>query len=200
MKGKGLTINTIIDTASKLVEEKGYDNFSVRELALRLHVKAASLYNHIEGVDDINREVGKHAASLLNQTLADAIADKERDQAVEALAYAFRNFVKENYELYRSIIGLPTLDQGDGLREIGRDSLQVVRDVVHQYELPERDAIHFSRCFRGVLHGFVTLETSGYYTATDFHAEESFQFMINGYINWLHQLEKRTQEGVAEVK
>ena len=43
MKGKGLTMEVIVGAASELVEEKGYNNSSVRELAQRLHVKAASL-------------------------------------------------------------------------------------------------------------------------------------------------------------
>mgnify|MGYP002547240479 CR=1 FL=1 len=43
MKGKGLTLEMIAETASRLVEEKGYNKFSVRELALRLNVKATTL-------------------------------------------------------------------------------------------------------------------------------------------------------------
>ncbi|HWJ78353.1 MAG TPA: helix-turn-helix domain-containing protein, partial [Niallia sp.] len=62
---KGLTINTIIETATKLVEEKGYNNFSLRELAGRLNVKAASLYYHISGVDDITKAVGELASERM---------------------------------------------------------------------------------------------------------------------------------------
>ena len=110
MKGKGLTLEMIAETASRLVEEKGYNKFSVRELALRLNVKAASLYNHIDSVEDINREVGRLAMNKLNDTLERATEGKRRDEALEALAYAYAQFVKEDYELYRAIIGLPTLD------------------------------------------------------------------------------------------
>ena len=72
MKGKGLTMEVIVGAASELVEEKGYNNFSVRELAQRLHVKAASLYNHVSSVADINRAVGVHATNKLNDALEKA--------------------------------------------------------------------------------------------------------------------------------
>ena len=202
MKGKGLTLEMIAETASRLVEEKGYNKFSVRELALRLNVKAASLYNHIDSVEDINREVGRLAMNKLNDPLERATEGKRRDEALEALAYAYAQFVKEDYELYRAIIGLPTLDpaKGEELGEIGRQGLRVVRNTVHQYAVDEADAVHFSRCLRSALHGFAVLESAGYNTGRGVRTDESFRFLIRGYIAWIHSLEENAQRGVGEEK
>lgn len=196
MKGKGLTMDVIVDAATALVQEKGYNNFSVRELALRLEVKAASLYNHVKSIDDINSEVGKLAAGRLNSALERATDGVERDRAIEALAYEYRSFVKNNYELYRAIIGLPALDQGGSLSDVGRDSINVIRNVVSQYEIPTDEAVHFSRCLRGVLHGFASLEMAGYYTGRkrNIPADDSFQFMVRGYIEWVNSLEEKSRE------
>ena len=195
MKGKGLTIEMIVDTALQLVEEKGYGNFSVRELALRMDVKAASLYNHVNGVEDINREVGKLAATRLNGSLARAVEGKTRDEAVMALAYAYRGFVKENQELYKAIIGMPGLDQGDGTIEVGRESMLAIRNVVCQYQIQDEENVHFSRCFRSALHGFALLEAAGYFTGKNIHSEESFRFLVKGYADWLHRLEEQQIRG-----
>ena len=195
MKGKGLTLEVIVDTASKLVEEKGYDKFSVRELAVRLNVQAASLYNHIDSVDNVNLEVGRLAASRLNDTLTQATQTRTRDDALSALAYAYRQFVRDSPELYRAIIGLPSLDRGDGLRELGRQSIRVVWDVVRQYGVDSDAAVHFSRCFRGALHGFALLESAGYYTGSPAPSEESFRFLIRGYTDWVHSLEQNSGPG-----
>jgi len=187
--GKGLSLQSIVDTASQLIEEKGYDNFSVRELAIRLNVKAASLYNHIDGVDDINREVGMLAATRLNRALSEAVGGKTRDEAIGAMADAYRQFVKDNPELYRTIIGFPILDSGNGLRDIGRPSLDVMRKVVCQYALPDKTVTLYFRSFRSALHGFVSLETAGYFSTMDVDVDESYHFMIAGYIRGIHQLE-----------
>lgn len=196
MKGKGLTMDVIVEAASALVVEKGYNNFSVRELAQTLHVKAASLYNHISSVDDVNREVGKLASQKLNQSLENVTRGKEKDEAIEALSYEYRDFVKNNYELYRAVIGLPALDapeQGDSLRVVARESILVIRHVVHQYDIPEEEGVHFSRCLRSALHGFVSLEMAGYFTGRMIRSEDSFRFMVNGYIEWVNSLEKKAK-------
>lgn len=196
MKGKGLTMDVIVEAATDLVVEKGYNNFSVRELAQTLHVKAASLYNHVGSVDDINREVGKLASRKLNQRLEEVTRGKEKDEAIEALSYAYRDFVKNNYELYRAVIGLPALDspeQGDSLRVVARESILVIRHVVHQYEIPEEESVHFSRCLRSALHGFISLEMAGYFTGRMIRSEDSFRFMVNGYIEWVNSLERKAK-------
>lgn len=193
MRGKGLTMDVIVNAAAALVVEKGYNKFTVRDLAEKLECKAASLYNHIGSFDDVNREVGKLAAGRMNDALEAASRGKESDAAIEALAHEYRHFAKNNYELYQAIMGLPALDQDDSLR-VGRESLLVMRRVVHQYEISDEDAVNFSRCLRGALHGFVSYEMAGYYTRKNVPVEESFQFLIRGYVDWIHRLEQKTEE------
>ena len=182
-------MEVIVAAATALVEQKGYNNFSMRELAQELHCKAASLYNHIEGIDDINREIGRIASDRLNASLERATKDKDRDRAIEALAHEYRSFVKTNYELYRAILGLPALKMDDSLK-LGRESLEVIRKVVRQYSLSSEDEVNFSRCFRGTLHGFVSFEMAGYYSGRKVHVDESFRFMIKGYIDWINRMER----------
>jgi|GEM_PF-98762 len=196
MKGKGITMEGIVAAATELVIEKGYNNFSMRELAQQLQCKAASLYNHIKSIDDINREIGRYAAARLNHALECAAEGKERDAAIEAVAYEYRDFVKNNYELYQAIMGLPALEQ-DGSVTLGRESIQVIRRIIAQYEITREDAVDFSRCFRGALHGYSSFEMFGYYTATDTNVmvEESFRFLVEGHISWLNRLEAEHKAG-----
>ncbi|NLT39713.1 MAG: TetR/AcrR family transcriptional regulator [Clostridiales bacterium] len=190
MKGKGLSPELIADTASRLISEKGLDNFSVRELAVRLNVKAASLYNHISGVEDINRAVGQLAVNRLNEALEKAVSGLSRDEAVRALSHAYRRFVKENPDLYRTIIGLPLLDDSEDLLEIRKLGLETMRKVVAMYDLPEKITALFFRTFRSSLHGFNALETAGYFSQADIDIEDSYNFMIEGCITRLRELEK----------
>lgn len=188
MKGKGLTMDVIVTAALELVEEKGYNNFSVRELAMRLHVKAASLYNHIASVADINRAVGVHAANKLNETLERAAAGKQGREALSALAHEYRAFVKNNYELYRAVMGLPALNGDPSLVQVGRDSLMVIAEVVKEYGIPFPQSVNYSRCFRAAVHGFVSFEMAGYFTGNRVLAEDSFEFLIQGYMEWADRL------------
>lgn len=200
MRGKGLTAEAITDAAFELLVEKGYGNYTVRDIAVRLGVRAASLYNHIDGVESIDQEVGKRAAKMLNETLMQAIGGKEKESAIEALAYAYRSFAQENPELYRAILGLPGLGGNDELRKVGRESFQAFRQITNRYQISRETGVHFSRCYRSALHGFISLMQSGYYANKSVDAEKSFRFLIRGYAQWLASLEEESIRRREEEK
>lgn len=198
MRGKGLSAETITDTAFELLVEKGYGNYTVRDIALRLNVRAASLYNHIGGVETIDREVGKRAAKMLSETLMEAIDGKEKEEALEAVAYAYRGFAQDNPQLYQAILGLPSLGGDDELRKVGRESFQAFRQITNRYQIPREMGVHFSRCYRSALHGFISLMQAGYYANKSVDSEKSFRFLIRGYTQWLASLEEEWMQRRAE--
>lgn len=205
MRGKGLSADAITDAAFELLVEKGYGNYTVRDIAVRLNVRAASLYNHIDGVESIDQEVGKRAARILNKTLTEAIDGKEKEDAIEAIAYAYRSFAQENPQLYQAILGLPGLGGNDELRKVGRESFQAFRQITNRYQISRETGVHFSRCYRSALHGFVSLMQSGYYANKSVDAEKTFRFLIRGYARWLADLEqesirRRENETPADAK
>ena len=53
MQKKGITPEKIYQAATQLIIEKGYDRFSLRELAGRLGVQPASLYSHVKNAEEI---------------------------------------------------------------------------------------------------------------------------------------------------
>lgn len=56
-RGNGITREKVIDAASLLFVEKGYNGTSMRDLAEALNIEAASLYNHIANKIDILFEI-----------------------------------------------------------------------------------------------------------------------------------------------
>ena len=99
MPRKGLCNEEIMKAAAELVAEKGYDHFSLRELAARLGVQPASLYNHVKGIAEINMKLGLRAAKLLNRRLSEAVSGHPPDEAFVCAAYAYRDFALQNPEL-----------------------------------------------------------------------------------------------------
>ena len=188
MKGKGITAELITDTALQLVREHGYGNYTVRDLAARLEVKAASLYKHISSIEEVNREIGRRAAAEMNRSLTEAHTGMEKDAALAAVANAYRCFATKEPELYHAIIGMPALEGNEESLRIGRESFRPIRTVVDTYGVDKATAIHFSRCFRSALHGFVAQLEAGYYTNKDYSADESFAFLIRGFTEWINHL------------
>lgn len=181
MARKGLDSETIISAAARLVEEQGYDNFSLNELAARLGVKAASLYNHIDGIREINLKISLLAVSQLNHLLEAAVSGKEQDDALMGLALAYRDYAKANPELYKAVIRLRSADD-ENMKESGFKVVEPIIRVFGKYALDETEMIHLSRGFRSALHGFVEMEEAGFFRKPDASIDESFRKMVEGYI------------------
>ena len=88
MPRKGLSREAIIDTAAALAEQKGAENLTLRELAETLGVKTASLYNHLQGLPELNARLAECALDRLMDTLETAMAGRTGAEGLRALATA----------------------------------------------------------------------------------------------------------------
>lgn len=189
MAQRGLNNELIMKAALKLVEEKGYDNFSLRELAARLEVKPASLYNHIYGIEEINTAVAVKAADMLNRTLAEAIEGKAGDEAFLDAARAYRSFAVENPEIYKALIRMPASDD-EYIVKVAFASFEPLRTVIRSYGAERVATLYFSRAFRSAMHGFVELTANGFMQRDTTTRDETYEWMIHGFLNTLKGLPK----------
>ena len=61
MPKQGLSKESVVQATIQLIEEKGIDQFSMAKLAQRLNIKTASLYNHIDSLNQLLECVGEDA-------------------------------------------------------------------------------------------------------------------------------------------
>lgn len=177
MARKGLTKEFITDAARKLIEENGLGAFSLRTLAASLKVQVSSLYNHISGQNDLLTEVGIRAVDLLTSMEEKAIAGKRTDEALFALADAYRLFAGEHPELYRIIMGVHILHLPVLEREIRRIVAPILI-VLSGYGLTEEQQMHYQRILRSVMHGFFVHEHTGGFTYTEIDRDTSYHMAI----------------------
>lgn len=183
MARKGLSAELVVSAATELIEEHGYESFSLRELAGSLSVKPASLYNHASSVSEITSAVGRVALGRLSDCLAEAAADLEGAERLSAMAHAYRRFAKENAELYKVIADLPALDD-DSLREDSHEVMRGLYGALAPFGLSDQDRVMFARFLRSAMHGFVSLEMAGYFReGTDVDA--SYRFLVESALGAL---------------
>lgn len=177
MAKKGLTKEIIITTALSQIEEKGLSVFSMRNLAASLNVQVSSLYNHIQGQNDLLVEIGIYAINMLTELEEAAITDKLQDEALFSLADTYRQFAKEHTELYRIIMGVHTLNiplLESAAEKIAKPILRVISD----YGLEGDLQIHYQRLLRSIMHGFFAHENSGGFSVSDTNKDTSYRFAI----------------------
>ncbi len=190
MNKKKLSGEEITRAASEMIAEGGYANFSLRELAAKLGVRPSSLYNHVDGIAQINVAVAMDAATQMNRRLTIAIEGLEPDRAFLRGVEVYRAFAFENPELYKSLFRFVDADPEN--RELIRRgagfAIRPLRDIVSSYGLLEIDRVNFMRMLRATLHGFVTLAYEGFLHNPAVSRDESFEWMSGNLLSELKQM------------
>ena len=178
MPKKGLNREQIIDTALRLVEQGGPAACSMRELANALDVKAASLYNHISGMDDLMGQVGLRAAQMRADLQLEAIAGKSREEALLALAETYHAFAMAHENLDKVIMGLQR-NLSPMLPQAARVTMEPILQVLDSYDLSDDAKIHWQRILRATMHGFCVHQHIGGFSHSPLPVEDSFRMAIH---------------------
>lgn len=143
----GPTKARIFSEALLLLEEKGLEALSMRNLAERLHLKAPSLYKHVRGRDEIIAEL--QATGIQSFGLALSQASKSK----KAKALAYRSWAIAHPHLYEVTFRIPLLREKlpPGLED------GVTKMVI---SITGKDHEH-ARAVWALMHGLVDLEKAG---------------------------------------
>lgn len=185
---RGLDMQTIMNAAAELAEEKGLENVSLIQVAEKLGVKSPSLYNHLSGLQELSLGIAKLAISRLEDSIRNAAVGRSKDDAFMAIALAYRKFEKENPELYKAILRFPDYNDSS-IKEAGHAVVRILYQVMEPYHYSKEEIIHFVRGFRSALHGFVSLEEAGFFQGTEADVDESFEQLVSRLVLTLNTKE-----------
>jgi AcrR family transcriptional regulator len=180
IKKRVLTSDSVMAAAVELAEKKGLSGFRMQELAAMLNVKPASLYNHIGGIDEARSYVTQIALEKLEEAVRDAAVGYSREDALRKIAAAYRRFAVTRPCLYKAFIDSANFDD-TGIEKAKMSIVKVFQQVLKPYQLSHKTKIHFTRCFRSCLHGFVSLESAGFFKE-GVNIDKSFEAMIEGLL------------------
>ena len=152
-----LNRSAVVDAAIELLPEVGLDGLTLTGLAERLGVSQPAMYRHVDGVDDLWRELGLEGRSRLATALGKAAMGRSRTEAVEATAHAWRRFATENPDLYAATDRIPCA--GDpGLEAAIERIVEILAASLRGFDFDDATTIDAAGTLRSALHGFVHLE------------------------------------------
>ena len=169
----------MVAEAAVTADELGLDAVTLAAVAKRLGVRLPSLYNHVPGLDGLRRELTLLALAEATQRISRAVLGRSGRDAMIEMANAYRAFALERPGLYASTVRAP--DFGDAeLMAAAEGTLDVIYAVLAGYGLTGPDAVDATRALRALLHGWVTLETSGGFGLPQ-DVEASFRRTVAGF-------------------
>ena len=160
MPRAGLSTAAVVAAAAEIADAEGLDRLTLARVAATAGVRTPSLYNHVESLDDVRRRVALLALRDLADALRDAAVGRAGDDALAAMADAYRAYARRHPGRYAATQRAP-VEGDEEMRTAAAGAVDVVLAILRGYGLEGDDAIHAARAVRSALHGFVTLETGG---------------------------------------
>ena len=178
-----LTKETVVQAAADLINTEGLEALSLGHLAQKLGIRTPSLYNHVDGLPGLMRELSILNARNLADCISEAAIGQSGAEAVRRIMQAMRVYIKEYPGLYLSTVRAsgtqPVVDPE--LEQEEARSVKVGMVVMASFGLEDGDAIHALRALRSLVHGFATLEVSGGF-GMPLELDESFSRLVDLFI------------------
>ena len=177
---------TVVQAAVELIEAEGFEALSLGKLAKELDVQTPSLYNHIDGLPGLARELALLSTRDLGEQMGNAAIGKSGPDAVLAVAEAYRAYVKDHSGLYG--LGLRSSEMQTPidieLQAAQERVVHIALAVIGSFGLQGEDALHAVRGLRSIVHGFATLEVAGGF-GLPLDCDESFRRLVKTFIGGL---------------
>jgi len=182
-KRVGIDRDAVVRAAAKIADDEGWDALTLARVAGKLRVRSPSLYNHVGGLEDLRRELKLLVMHELNTALTRATIGKSRDDAVRALAAAYRAFVKRHPGTYAAtMVAAPKNDPA--VEAAAGQIVETLLSVLSGYGLDRREGIHAIRAMRSAVHGFAALEIAGGF-GIPLDVDKSFDWLVSSLLKGL---------------
>ena len=179
----GLDPQMVVQAAADLIDREGIQALTLAALAGHFKVAVPSLYNHVGGLPGLQQQLALLGKRQLTQQLGRAVMGKSGDDAVMAMADAYRTYVKAHPGLYTATLQVSNENDEEG-RMAEAEAVDIALKVLAYYNLQDELALHMVRGFRSVVHGFATLEMAGSF-GMPLDLDQSFGLLMQGYIQML---------------
>ena len=162
-----LSRDGIVNAALTFLDREGWDALTINALATQLGTKGPSLYNHVDSLDDLRRTVRMRVIGDIIGMLNTVADGRTRDDAVVAMAAAYRSYAHHHPGRYSAFTRMPLGGDDPEYTEATRAAAAPVIEVLSSYGLSGEDAFHSSLEFWSAMHGFVLLEMTGVMNGID---------------------------------
>ena len=152
-----LTRDIVIERAAAIADTEGIDAVTLSRIANDAGVKQPALYRHVSGIEELWMLLSLRARDLLVVALSTAVEGNSREQAVLAVAHAWRTFVQQHPGLYSATDRVPSIGDADIELSLSR-VVTVLTSALNDYRITDDQRAHCARSLRSALHGFCVLE------------------------------------------
>src|SRR5215469_5364773 len=176
----------IVAAGRHLLEERGMDALTMRDVAVAVGVRAPSLYKRVSGRSDLFRLILEDVADELTSALDAAAISGEPVEDLRAMAAAYRRFAHSNPVAY-TLMYAPNSSPGATERS-ARSSATLLR-IVSELAGPQV-ALPTARTIVAWAHGFITMELAGAFRLGG-DVDQAWNFGLDQILTAIHRTGQR---------
>jgi AcrR family transcriptional regulator len=188
----GLDLPTLIQAATEIADTLGLEAVTIASLAQKLKIRSPSLYNHVNGLPDLRRQLALSGFAQMSEQFTSTLAGKSGDDAIRAFSYAYLSFARAHPGLYQAMQRAAAPDD-KLLQEAGREVVGMAINALEGYGLRGDAAIHAVRVMRSVLHGFSSLEKQGGF-GLPLDLDVTFRLLIDTFLDGIKVMQTKAKE------
>jgi len=179
---------SVVDMAAVIADAEGIDAVTLSRIASDAGVKQPALYRHVTGIEELWTLLSLRAREQLVQVLTHAIADTTRQEAVTAVARAWRTFVQQHPGLYTATDRVPSIGDADVEHSLA-EVVTALTAALDGYNLTSAQRAHSARTLRSALHGFCVLEKDNGHPEP-YALDNSLQQLVELFCRGIETLER----------
>lgn len=160
MSRRNLDRAAVVQAAARLADRDGLSALTLAVLASELGIKPPSLYNHVESLDALRRELQLEALDLFARQATEAAVGKAGRAAILAIGHTLFDLARERPGLWTALQRAPNPDD-TAVQEAGERLLRPLFTVMTGMGIAPDEAVHAVRALRAVVQGFASLEAMG---------------------------------------
>lgn len=147
----------VIQTTSDIADKNGLSNVSLKAVAENLNIRTPSLYNHIDSLESLLREVAHKGMKVMNERMVQAAIGKIGDTAIKSVGIAYLNYMIEHPGIYETI-QWATWHGTEQTGEIFSNYLSLLKTLILSCGFNQTYIDEILNLLTGVLHGYTTLQ------------------------------------------
>ena len=152
-----ITKADVIHTAADIADKNGLSNVSLKVVAENLNIRTPSLYNHIDSLESLLREIAHNGMKTMNERMMQAAIGKIGDDAVKSVGITYLDYMIEHPGIYETI----QWATWHGTEETGKifdNYLSLLKTLALSCNFNPTNIDEILNLLTGVLHGYTTLQ------------------------------------------
>lgn len=166
--------------AMAIVDADGFDALTLSSVAARLGVGPSALYTHVDGLAGLHHAAGVEATRRLTVEVRDAAVGRAGDDALRAVATAYRSYAKRHPGRFTAALRVVAVDDAMDHANAELDAVFVL--ISDASGVAGARSSRVARNVRRAIHGFVVVEHA---TGADDHDDDDYVELVDALCEML---------------